>query len=159
MQPAATVAPRNRVDGTCLISNSKSRRWQLRAEQVAQQQLTRWQEHAPPPCSISTGCSRHASLSRRLHLRDWQTRVAQLSRWQLQAGHLAQQQLTRWQDHMPPPRSISADCSSRAALSRRLHLTDQELRVEQLPQWQLQADQLAQQQLTRCKSTCLHHAL
>ena len=54
------------------------RRWQLRAEQLAQQQVTRSQERAPPPRSISTGCSRLAVLLRRLHLGDRQLRVAQL---------------------------------------------------------------------------------
>ena len=36
-----------------------------------------------------------------------------------------------------------------AALSRRLHLGDRHLELAQLPCWQLPAEQLAQQQLTR----------
>ena len=72
---------------------------------------------------------------------------------------MAQQQLTRWQEHGPPSCSISAACSRRAAQSCRLHLRDRQLQVPQLRRWQLRAEQLAQQQLTHGKSARLHHSL
>ena len=96
---------------------ARLRRWQLRADQLVQQQLSRWQERAPPARSISAGCSPRAALSRRLHLGDWQLRVAPSPRWQLRADQLAQQQLTRWQEHAPPPRYIGAGCSRRHAIA------------------------------------------